>query len=229
MASTSVAKLTVAWEYPSDAKQGGDFLALLAAVRAHLADDVLILTAALPATKAVLQFIDLTLAAEYLDSINLMAYDFFGTWTRTSGHHAQLHAMRSDEASAASGVAYATSQGFPAQGILLGIPTHGRSFLHASGPGQMFKGSGGDGGLFEYSQIPRKGCSEAVDKRHVAAQCVGADGGFVSYDNPDTVRAKAAFCKQKGLGGLLYGDAPADSKDKPRSLVAAGFRTLHTS
>ena len=172
----------------------------MAAVRAYLSKERFILTAALPASQAVLQLIDLGAAAEYLDFVNLMAFDLFGPWSPKSGHHSQLYAMSRDEASAASAVAHVMSRGFPAQGILLGIATHGRSFLHAAGPGQRFGGGGGDDGLFEYSQLPLRGCRETVDKRHVAAQCVGADGGFVTYDNPDTVKTKAEFCKQKGLG-----------------------------
>ncbi|KAH7001699.1 glycoside hydrolase superfamily [Ilyonectria destructans] len=221
--------IDIAWEYPCDAKQGYDFLALLAAVRIHLPEDQFILTAALPANKAVLQFIDLAVISDYLDFVNLMAYDFFGAWTPKSGHHAQLYNISKDETSGSSGVSYLMSHGFPAQKILLGIPTYGRSFLHATGPGQKFRGGGGDDGTFEYNQLPRKGCKEVVDKRHVAAQCIGSDGGFVTYDNPDTVKVKAGFCKQKGLGGLFYWNGPADSKDKSRSLIAAGFRALHSS
>lgn len=189
-----------------------------------------------------------------------MAFDFFGAWSTRSGHDSQLYAMSDEtEPSASSGAAYIMSRGFPAGGLLLGIPTYGRSFLHAKGAGQKFKGGGGDGGIFEYSELPRKGCKETMDKRHISAQCVGGDGGFVTYDNPDTVKAKAAFVKQQGLGvsiycinetspvvrkktrregtwpltvfgqGLVYWDGPADSKEKPRSLVAAGFRALHSS
>lgn len=190
----------VAWEFPSEAKHGHDFLALLAAVRIHLPDDRFILTAVLPAAKEVLDLIDLKTAAEYLDYINLVAYDFFGTWTSKSGHHAQLYTMNKDEPSASSGVAHLMAQGFPPKSILLGIPTYGRSFLKANGPGQDFNGVGGQEGTFEYSELPRKGCKEIVDRRYIAAQCVGGDGGFVTYDNPETVKVKAEFCKQKGLG-----------------------------
>lgn len=147
-----------------------------------------------------LDLIDLKTAAEYLDYINLVAYDFFGTWTSKSGHHAQLYTMNKDEPSASSGVAHLMAQGFPPKSILLGIPTYGRSFLKANGPGQDFNGVGGQEGTFEYSELPRKGCKEIVDRRYIAAQCVGGDGGFVTYDNPETVKVKAEFCKQKGLG-----------------------------
>ncbi|PTB65983.1 glycoside hydrolase family 18 protein, partial [Trichoderma citrinoviride] len=221
--------IDIAWEFPSEAKHGQDFLALLAAVRIHLPDDRYILTAVLPAAKEVLQLIDLATAAEYLDYINLVAYDFFGTWTSKSGHHAQLYTMNKDEPSASAGVAHLMAQGFPAKSILLGIPTYGRSFLKANGPGQDFNGVGGQDGTFEYSELPRKGCKEIVDRRYIAAQCVGGDGGFVTYDNPETVKVKAEFCKQKGLGGLFYWNGPADSRDQSRSLIAAGFRALHTS
>lgn len=200
LANYSLAYYLVAWEFPSQAKHGHDFLALLAAVRIHMPEDRFILTAVLPAAKEVLQLIDLSTAAEYLDYINLVAYDFFGTWTSKTGHHAQLYTMNKDEPSASTGVAYVMSQGFPPKRILLGIPTYGRSFLKANGPGQDFNGVGGQDGTFEYGELPRKGCKEIVDRRYIAAQCVGGDGGFVTYDNPETVKVKAEFCKQKGLG-----------------------------
>ncbi|KAG6021459.1 hypothetical protein E4U41_002480 [Claviceps citrina] len=220
--------IDIAWEYPCSVEQGSDFVALLATVRTYLPHGQHILTAALPASTAVLQMIDLSMAAYYLDHINLMAYDFFGAWSARSGHHSQLYATSEDECSASTGVAYAVSQGFPAAGLLLGIPTYGRSFLQAAGAGQRFEGVGGEAGTFEYNELPRKACRETVDKRRVAAQCVGGDGGFVTYDNPETVKAKAAFVKQEMLGGLFYWNGPADSQDKSRSLVAAGFRELHS-
>ena len=222
---------------------------MLAAIRLHLPEERYLLTAALPANEGVLQNIDLCRTADYLDVINLVAYDFAGPWSHKCGHQAQLYAHGKDETSGALGVQYLLSQNFPCNKILLGIPLFGRSFLNSSGPGHKFKGTAGEDGSFEYNELPRKGAKEQVDKRVVAAQCVGGDGGFVSYDNPDTVKTKASFCKQKGLGvrrplaplpslipdsdtdtqGLFYWCAPSDSKDSKRSLVAAGFRALHSS
>lgn len=204
----------VYWEYPSDPQQGADFVALLDAVRQWLPDDQFIVTAALPADRSLLSCIDLRAATCYLDSVNLMAYDFYGPWTHRSGHHAQLYSMASsssssskggdDSPSAAGAVAHLVSRGCPASRINLGIPVYGRSFPGVTGPGHRPKGGcagGEDGtGAFEYHQLPRRGAKEVTDKRVGAASCVGGDGGFVSYDNPDTVKMKARFCKQKGLG-----------------------------
>jgi len=47
--------------------------------------------------------------------------------------------------------------------------------------------------------LPRVGTEEQVDTQAVAAYCVGGDGGFVSYDNPETVRMKGDFAKARGL------------------------------
>ena len=194
----------VFWEYPSDAQQGADFIALLAAVRIHLPEDQFFVTAALPAGRAVLQYIDISQAAVYLDFINLMTYDFCGTWDSHSGHHAQLYSLITREVSCSSGVVYVMEKGCPPKKILLGIPVYGRSFMGVSGPGYPHKGGGGQDGTFEYRELPRRHAKESVDRRIGAASCVGGDGGFVSYDNPETVKMKAAFCKQKGLGVSFF-------------------------
>jgi len=88
-------RLIVDWEHPSNPEQGRNFLALLAAVRLHLPDNRYLLTAALPAGRWVLQNIDLFKAQDYLDFINLMAYDFTGSWSERTGHHAQLFSSSS--------------------------------------------------------------------------------------------------------------------------------------
>ncbi|ROV89173.1 hypothetical protein VSDG_08839 [Cytospora chrysosperma] len=225
--------IDIVWQYPTDPQEGTGFLALLAAVRLYLPEEHYLLTAALPASCPILANIDLRRAAEYLDLLNLVAYDFYGPWSSRSGHHAQLYpSSKDDSTSVSSTVSYLLSQGFPAQKTLLGIPLFGRSFVAVPGPGHRSKGSapGSNGdGTFDYSQLPRRGTKEQLDKRACAAFCVGGDGGFVSYDNPDTVKQKAAFCRQKGLGGMFYWTGPADAKDSKRSLVATGFRALHSS
>ena len=129
-----------------------------------------------------------------------MAYDFSGSWSPRAGHHAQLFPGSSEEPSGSAAVDYVTSTGFPAEKILLGVPVYGRSFLGASGPGHAYNGAGGEDGTFEYKQLPRPGADEIVNTRLVAAFCTGGDGGFVSYDNPETVKMKANYCREKGLG-----------------------------
>jgi chitinase len=155
----------------------------------------------LPAGEWALKNIDLCKAQDYLDLINLMTYDFTGPWTAKADHHAQLFSSQPDEASGSAAVEYVISTGFPAAKVLLGIPVYGRSFLGAGGPGHSYYGHGGEGdGSFEYKELPRPGTLEITDKKLAAAYCNGGDGGFVTYDNPETVRLKAQYCQEKGLG-----------------------------
>ena len=143
-----------------------------------------------------------------------MAYDFTGSWSGKAGHHAQLFPGAPDEPSGSAGVDYVIGRGFPAAKILLGIPVYGRSFLGAQGPGDNYTGHGGEEETFEYKALPRNGADEIVNTRVVAAFCTGGDGGFVTYDNPETVKIKAEYCKQKGLGvrGLYHPLAWADGE-----------------
>lgn len=223
--------IDIDWEHPADARQGHNYILLLESLRRYLPPPY-ILTSALPAGEWALQHISLSTAATYLDFINLMAYDFSGPWVDTSGHHAQLYTPRTPHNEAAatscnSAVTYVRAMGVPAHKIILGIPAYGRSFLGCNDIGQRHSGHAGeDGGTFEYKDLPRPGASEHVDMTLGAAYCCGGDGGFVSYDNAQTVRQKSAYVKEQGLGGVFYWTATADARGS-RSLVEASFTALH--
>jgi chitinase len=220
--------IDIDWEHPSDAQQGMDFLSLLATIRLYLPDDEYLLTAALPGGQWALQHIDLFKAQDYLDLIMLMTYDFTGPWVPTAGHHAQLHPGAPGEISGAAAIEYVLSTGFPSKKILLGVPVYGRSFLGALGPGDAYTGHAGEEGTFEYKSLPLPGTQEVVDHTRVAASCVGGDGGFVTYDNPETVKVKGQYCRSQQLGGMFYWTGTADISKGPRSLIETGFRALHT-
>lgn len=224
--------LLVDWEHPDNPKKGTDYVALMSTLRAHLPAPHYILTSALPAGTWALQYIDLGKAASSMDYVNIMTYDFAGPWVSMSGYHSQLCTPPNSSAdmktSGQTAVQYLRSKGVPAHKIVLGVPAYGRSFVGASHINQRFTSSGGSEGTFEYNQLPRPNTQELVDQHAGAAYCVGGDGGFVSYDNPDTVRMKAHFAKQQGLAGLFYWTGPGDKKG-PQSLVAAGHSALNGS
>lgn len=162
-----------------------------------------------------------------------MAYDFSGPWTPHSGHQAQLFSPKSphNEHAVNSGhkaVTYLLSKGVPLKKILLGIPVYGRSFLGTNQVGQLPQGQGGEDGVFLYKDLPRPGASaEYVDRVVGAAYSVGGDGGFVTYDNPDTVIMKASYVKEMKLGGIFFWTGAADVRSGPRSLIETSYVTLH--
>ena len=217
----------VDWEHPSNMQEGADYISLLHALRQALPVPRFLLTTALPAGEWALKNINLAHASQFLDLVNLMTYDFTGTWTNKSGHHAQLYTPHEQGGTCChNGMDYLVQQGVPPGKVLLGIPIYGRSFLGATSHSQAYSGVGGEEGTFEYKNLPRPGTSEQVDEAACAAYCVGADGGFVSYDNPQTVRTKALYAKSRGLGGLFYWEATGDALGE-RSLVYTGYMGLH--
>lgn len=160
-----------------------------------------------------------------------MTYDFSGPWVDVSGHHAQLFSPAQPHGEAArvscqTAVDYLKLRGVPDKKIVLGVPVYGRSFLGATAAGQPYTGHGGVDGTFEYCELPRPGSQECVDEMSGAAFCVSEDGGFVSYDTPQTVRMKAEYAMQNDLGGLFYWPGTADQLGS-RSLVQTGFMASH--
>ncbi|KAI1501007.1 glycoside hydrolase family 18 protein [Biscogniauxia marginata] len=150
------------------------------------------------------------------------------------------------------GVRYVTSRGFPADKIVLGVPAYARSFAGAHGVGQPFRGAE----EIDYAELPEEWIRGAkIDRDVVAASYVDRHGhssnqhhnhnhnlshnhqdggkkekdkkGFVTFDVPETVRAKAEYVRCMGLGGLFFWTGAGDRKG-PDSLVRAGFEALRS-
>ncbi|EMT65954.1 42 kDa endochitinase [Fusarium odoratissimum] len=106
------------------------------------------------------------------------------------------------------------------------IPVYARYFGQARGPGHPFKGSG----EIDYCDLPDEWVAGAkVEESIAAASFVDTKGdkGFVSFDVPSTVCVKARYAKAMCLGGLFYWTGAGD-RAGPESLVAAGWKTLHS-
>ncbi|KAI1803162.1 glycoside hydrolase family 18 protein [Daldinia bambusicola] len=222
------------WEHPTTHETGKNYVAMLRELREVLPSPQYLLTTALPTGEYCLKNINIRAAGKLLDNLNLMGYDFNGSWTDVSGHHAQLlpqpgpqdHVYPALRNSCHRGVEYLVSHGFPVHKIMLGVPAYARSFAGARGVGQPFKSAE----EIDYIDLPREWIRDAaIDHHVVAASYVDGRGkGFVSFDVPETVRRKAEYAKRKRLGGLFYWTGVGDVRG-PESLVRAGFEELNRS
>ena len=84
------------WEYPGD--RGGipsdkaAFVELLKALRARFNTEGLLLSAAVGANLNYIQTAyDVPSLSRYLDFINLMTYDYYGSWSKQAGHYSALY------------------------------------------------------------------------------------------------------------------------------------------
>jgi chitinase len=162
--------IDIDWEYPQDDKQARDYVELLRCCRAELdayqrsippshshRPPHFLLTIAAPAGPQNYDKLHLKEMAQTLDFINLMAYDYAGSWDQTAGHQANFFADKKDPKTTPFSTAKALSdyvhKGVPPNKIVLGMPLYGRSFLATDGPGKPYSGSG-DGswekGVWDY-------------------------------------------------------------------------------
>ncbi|XP_048352588.1 chitinase-3-like protein 1 [Sphaerodactylus townsendi] len=107
--------------------------------------------------------------SKHADFMNFLSYDFHGTWDGNTGHGSPLYKGRNDVGSSSYynvdySVQYLKKKGAPAEKIMMGIPTYGKTFTLGSrqtGVGAVISGGGTPGaftreaGILSYFEIYR--------------------------------------------------------------------------
>jgi chitinase len=213
------------WEYPADPTRGGraidtnNFTALLNEFRSAIDAEAkasgkaaLTLTIAAPAGVA-LRGLDLTKVSQPLDWINLMSYDYEGGWSAHTGHNAPAPKVGPG---VQGSVSIYINFGVPAEKIVLGMATYGRTFASAESAavGAAAKGNGPKGrctdapGMLSYFEIKEliqanKLKTSWDDNALVPYGYDPASKLWVSYDDERSFGKKMDFIDQKGLGGAM--------------------------
>ncbi|XDG05881.1 hypothetical protein ABKA04_005496 [Annulohypoxylon sp. FPYF3050] len=232
--------IDIDWEYPADDTQATNFVLLLKEIRSELdaysaqyANNYhFLLTAAVPAGPTNYNKLHLSDMAAVLDTFNLMAYDYAGSWDTTSGHQANLYpnsaAPLTTPFSTDAAISAYIAGGVPAEKIVLGLPLYGRSFEATTGIGQPYSGIGSgswEAGVWDYKVLPRSGATEIYDS--VAGATYSYDSSaqeLISYDNVDMISKKIQYAQSKGLGGSMFWEASGDRTDSG-SLIATAFNS----
>jgi chitinase len=220
--------LDVDWEYPKNDTEAQDMVLLLQAVRAELDaysttlpdKPHFLLTIAAPAGKEHYEKLHLGELGRVLDFINLMAYDYAGSWDNKTGHQANLYQSHENNAatpfSTDVAVKYYISQGVPADKMVIGMPLYGRAFQNTPGAGHGYQGVGEgswEQGIWDYKVLPRPNATEHYDKSIGASYSYDHDSKlFVSYDTKEAAVDKVEYIKQQRLGGAMWWES---SGDKP--------------
>ena len=169
----------------------------------------------------------------YLDWINIMTYDFYTSSARTTGHHTGLYRSlsggRSNDYAEAS-VNQHLAAGIPSRKLVVGAAFYGRSFsgvkLENNGLYQPYEHYAGQ---HSYSVLTRdfinkQGFKRMWDDAANAPYLWNADSAtFITYDDPESLKAKAKFVKSHRLGGIMYWE---HSHDPAELLLSAIFENL---
>lgn len=241
------------WEYPVNGGLQGNttrkedklnYTLLLAELRKQLDEagtadkKQYLLTIAAPAGPRIIGNLEIDKLHKYLDWINVMTYDFHGSWDATTHFNAPLYAIKDDPARDAmskqlyvdAAITTYLTAGVPPEKIVLGVPFYGRGW---AGVGNE------NSGLFQTKKSIPKGTWEEgnFDYKDLAKNYVGKfqrhwhdeakvpwlydakSGVMISYDDPESLKLKAKYARDKKLGGVMFWELSAD--DAKASLLNA--------
>lgn len=220
--------LDIDWEHPGNngaglgsPADGEHFVLLLQDLRAGL--DALgretgrryALTAAINTTREQMARMPMGRAAQALDLVFMMTYDFAGPWTPRAANHTALRSSRpgSDDSLEAS-FANLRHAGVPAAKLVAGVAMYGRGFDGVKPDGSYAKPWPDEEQAGGYKNLgtlaAAHGLRPVFDKRSQSWALVG-DGKFFGYDDPRAVRAKAAFAKRHGMAGVFAWELSQDN------------------
>ncbi len=140
--------IDIDWEYPASPTEAQNYVLLLQACREALdayadqsaPDYHFLITVASPAGSSHYNSMDMAGMDPMVDSWNLMAYDYAGSWDSTTGHQANLYInpqnAQATKFSTEAAVRDYMAKGIAPEKIMLGIPLYGRSFEATGGLGR---------------------------------------------------------------------------------------------
>lgn len=191
-----------------------------------------LLSLALPPAKSQLEVLDLAKLAVYCDYINLMAYNYRGTWDGVPGHHSGLYP------DIAQGLDYILAQGLEPGKLILGLPLFARAWTLPEASFPDFRGLSGSGliktlnltalksealppagdraaGTYSWTAINRRLSREGLrlwdDQAKVPVFWLEKERLFVSWDDQESLFYKKRMVKDKGLAGFVFWDLAGDS------------------
>ncbi|CAN9128341.1 unnamed protein product [Alternaria alternata] len=235
--------IDVDWEYPKDKEQGHQWLELLKEIRSQMnkyADKLVhkddsgyelkpkfLLTIASPAGEKNYRNLPLREISEVTDFIDLMAYDYAGSWDKQTGHNSNLYPSTSNPLSTpfntASVLAAYNAAGVPSSKLNLGMPLYGRSFTNTQGVGKSFDSTGEgsfEKGIYDFKDLPVAGAQEYYDEEVGASYSYDEGSGtFVSYDTVAMALKKVDYIAQQKLGGAMWWEISGDKTDNAGSIV----------
>ncbi|UNI19741.1 Chitinase [Purpureocillium takamizusanense] len=233
--------IDIDWEYPANDDEARNMISLLQAVRDEL--DAYAaraanghhfeLSIAAPAGPKHYEKLHMKDIGRLVDHVNLMAYDYAGSWDNTTGHAANIFANPQNSVTTKYNTEDAVNAyvggGVPGSKMVLGMPLYGRSFESTDGLGSTFGGVGSgsfENGIWDYKVLPKAGASLQYDS--VAKASWTYDSGsreLISFDTPDMVKEKVSYLKNKSMAGSMFWEASGDRKDGG-SLISTSVNAL---
>lgn len=181
-----------------------------------------------------LDFVEMNKIIPALDFINIMTYDFKGGWSLTTGHHTNLYPSASDHGagqSASAAVQLFRSAGVPQDKMILGAAFYGRYWMGVDKENNgLYRSFSGSAGALAYKTIKENYLIDSNFKNYWDAEAKApylwsdTKAMFISYDDPASLKAKAAYVRTENLGGVMFWEY---SQDYRNTLLDALYNGLN--
>jgi len=235
--------LDIDWEYPGmpgaghpfRAEDKQNFTALLKELRerfdavARKSGKRLYLTIAMGASDDVIANTEMHKVQRYVDTVNLMAYDYYEPGSESvTGNHAPLFTDSADPKaiSADRSIRAYEKAGVPAEKILLGVPFYGHEWgqVAQQNHGLFQPGKAVPGAYAPFSAIDGNQLGSGFTRYWDSAASVpflynAEKQIFISYEDPESLKAKCKYVRDHKMGGVMFWDYSGDPSGKLLSTV----------
>jgi chitinase len=240
--------LDIDWEYPGMSGAGHafrpedkqTFTLLLKELRCRF-DKIagklhhpLYLTIAAGASKEFLEHTEMGEVAKYVDTVNLMAYDYYEPEEdKTTGNHAPLFTDPDDPKaiSADRSVREFEEAGVPARKLVLGVPFYGHLWgqVQATNHGLFQPGQPVPNVYANYAAIVSTMLGQGYSRYWDASASVPylynpEKQIFVSYEDPESLALKCKYVKQEHLKGVMFWDYAGDPSGILLGVIDTGLK-----
>jgi chitinase len=244
--------LDIDWEYPGMAGDNHPFRAedkqnytlLLKELRVRFNREEkklgrhLITSIATGASTDFLQHTQMAKVQRYVDTINLMSYDYYvPSWDRTTGNHAPLYTNPADpkKISADRTVHEYENAGVPARKLVLGVPFYGKSWSQVPdrNHGLFQPGKEAPSTYLPYSTLAglqSSGYTRDWDADASVPSLYNRDTQiFISYEDPESLTKKCEYVLTHKLAGIMFWEYSDDSAGVLLNSINAGLLRATTA
>ena len=171
--------------------------------------------------------------ADIVDHIFLMGYDLHGPWDTSADFNAPLYtpsgASPQGKSSIADSVQAYLDKGIPAEKLVLGMPLYGYAYQGVSSQNNGLYSTYTSAKSVSYRMLKKNYLSNDAYRRlrHGEAQVPYLYGSrtFISYDDAESLAAKAALARSRDLGGIGFWELSQDDGGELTAAASSAFRS----